>query len=102
MLKKNNSPFSPDRLRRATWLPLLALAWLQLTLASHQFDHVAEYYAESCHVCVQLDRVDETTIDQTRLQDVAPMPSAQPAATLRPAVSSAPQSAFHPRAPPRL
>ena len=44
--------------RRASWLAVLPIALLQLTIAIHQFDHVAEYIDGACHVCVQLDRVD--------------------------------------------
>jgi hypothetical protein len=44
--------------RRASLLALLPVALLQLTVAIHQFDHVAEYIEGACHVCVQLDRVD--------------------------------------------
>jgi hypothetical protein len=44
--------------RRASWIALLPIALLQLTVAVHQFDHVAEYIEGACHICVQLDRVD--------------------------------------------
>lgn len=37
---------------------MLPIALLQLTIAIHQFDHVAEYIEGACHVCVQLDRID--------------------------------------------
>ena len=102
MLKKNNNPFSLHRLRRATWLPLLALAWLQLAAANHQFDHVADYFSDSCHVCVQLDRIDDSTVDHSRSQDAVPTPVQKPATAVRDAVPNAPLTAFNPRAPPRL
>lgn len=63
MQKKSNILTSPRRLQRTTWLSLVALAWLQLTMANHQFDHVADYFSDSCHVCAQLDRVDEVVND---------------------------------------
>lgn len=37
---------------------MLPIALLQLTIAVHQFDHVAEYAEGVCDVCVQLDRDD--------------------------------------------
>ena len=64
MAHKSNKTSGPKRLRRVSWLALLSLAWLQVSLASHQFDHVAEYSADTCHVCVQLDRIDDLAIDQ--------------------------------------
>ena len=50
-----------DRLYRrgAIRFALLSVAWLQLTIAVHQFEHVAGYVDDSCHVCVQLDRIDD-------------------------------------------
>lgn len=51
------------RLRKASWFALLSLAWLQVSLASHQFDHVAVYSTDTCHVCVQLDRIDDVAAD---------------------------------------
>ena len=55
--KNNNLVYS--RLRQtAAWTALLAIAWLQLSIAVHQFDHVADYVDDTCHVCIQLDRVD--------------------------------------------
>jgi hypothetical protein len=44
--------------RRASWLAVLPIALLQLTIAIHQFDHVAGYIEGACHICVQLDRID--------------------------------------------
>ena len=37
---------------------MLPIALLQLTIAIHQFDHVAGYIEGACHICVQLDRID--------------------------------------------
>ena len=38
---------------------LLSVAMLQLTIAAHQFEHSAAYVDDSCHVCIQLDRIDD-------------------------------------------
>ena len=51
-------------LRRATWLAILPIALLQLTIATHQFDHVADYDEGTCNVCAQLDRID-TAVDHS-------------------------------------
>jgi hypothetical protein len=48
----------PSLRKAAAWTALLAIGWLQLSIAVHQFDHVAEYVEDSCDVCIQLDRVD--------------------------------------------
>ena len=40
----------------------MPIALLQLTVAVHQFNHVADYVEGVCHVCVQLDRID-TAVD---------------------------------------
>ena len=58
LTSKNNNLMNSDFRQPAAWIALLAIAWLQLSLAVHQFDHVAEYVEGSCGVCVQLDRVD--------------------------------------------
>ena len=89
------------RLRKASWLALVSLAWLQLMLASHPFDHVAEYFDDSCHVCVQLDRTDDVAVDH-----VAPVATSVAHADLtvhREAglVPSAFERGFQSRAPPR-
>ena len=71
MAYKSNKTSGPKRLRSVSWLALLSLAWLQVSLASHQFDHVAEYSADTCHVCVQLDRLDDLAVDQPDSQLIA-------------------------------
>lgn len=99
MPNNNNSPFDERRLRRAAWLGLVSLAWLQLTLASHQFDHVA-YLADTCHVCVQLDRIDDAAVDQS---EPLPGPFGRHVETLRPTPAVASTVSFRhfdSRAPP--
>ena len=60
---KNNNLATFSLQRRAAWFALLPIALLQLTVAVHQFDHVAESVDDSCYVCVQLDRLD-AAVDQ--------------------------------------
>ena len=53
--------YARKRLRAAAWLSLLSLALVQLSLASHQFDHHATNLGENCEICVQLERLDDAT-----------------------------------------
>lgn len=91
-----------DRLRRASWLALIPVAWLQLSLAGHQFDHVAPFSTDTCHVCVQLDRIDDVSADQpdslTGLFGQFEAPLHLPAAVVDPAFVRH----FESRAPPAL
>jgi hypothetical protein len=77
------------------------VALLQLTLAVHQFDHVAESVESSCHVCVQLERADGA-IDHPA--EIAPIPSIESLKANAPAVTVAlaPIRHFDTRAPPQL
>jgi hypothetical protein len=43
---------------RVLYVVLIALAWLQLSWASHQFEHVAGDLSDVCTVCSQLERLD--------------------------------------------
>ena len=47
-----------------TWLALVPIALLQLTVAVHQFDHVDESADDACYTCGQLDRID-IAVDHT-------------------------------------
>ena len=57
LTNKHNNLAPSIRRRRFTWLALLPIALLQLTIAVHQFEHVSEYVDGTCHICGQLDRV---------------------------------------------
>jgi hypothetical protein len=90
------------RLRKASWLALLSLAWLQVSLASHQFDHVAAYPADTCHVCVQLDRIDDVVVDQADSHAVPFGRYAEPRRSPAVVVATALVRHFESRAPPAL
>lgn len=49
---------------RALCLLLFALAWVQLSYANHQFEHVAGDLSGACVVCVQLERLDSTAFHE--------------------------------------
>ncbi|MGI9272382.1 MAG: hypothetical protein ACR2QT_11445 [Woeseiaceae bacterium] len=78
---------------------VLLLAGLQLSNATHQFDHSATDLADACSYCVQLDRLDDVnSVDYT----LASLPSVSAnvldAALPRPVVRTFISS--QPRAPP--
>lgn len=41
---------------------LLALALMQVSIASHQFEHLADDLAEACLACAQYERLDDAII----------------------------------------
>jgi len=88
-------------LRRASWLAVVPIALLQLSIAVHQFDHVADYIEGSCHVCVQLDRID-AAVDHPA--EIASLHSIEFLQSTAPAVSAprVPVRNFDSRAPPQL
>ena len=86
-------------LPRASWLALLSLAWMQLAIAGHQFEHSA-HYADVCEFCVQVDRLDNV-VAALPATLVIPRPAGHPGISL--AEVSVPHleiSCFNPRAPP--
>ena len=85
LINKNNSLATSFLRRRVSWIALLPIAWLQFTIAVHQFDHVAGYVEDSCQVCVQLDRVDAAVDDaaeQAPLVSIDALSATAPAATV--------------------
>ena len=102
MQKNSNILISTCRLQRATWLSLVALVWLQLTMVSHQFDHVANYFSDSCHVCAQLDRVNEVVHDHAAQALVFVVSAVSPVVDSRGVTPQVIDRQFDARAPPRL
>lgn len=49
---------------RALCLLLFALAWFQLSYASHQFEHVAGDVTGACVLCTQLERLDTAALHE--------------------------------------
>ena len=102
MLRHKNKLFNPTRLGRVSWVALLALAWMQVAIASHQSEHALGSLAESCHVCVQLERLDDgLTIQSAPIVETnvrfAESHRYVPRITHRPAIRG-----FDSRAPPTL
>ena len=94
--------FNVIRLRKATLLALFALASMQLVLAGHQFEHSAASAVESCHVCVQADRLDDIDFDSTAqpsFGDQRFVVATQAAAVIH---DNAARKPFNSRAPPTL
>ena len=101
MVNENKNIAASIVRRRATWIALLPIAWLQLAVAVHQFDHVADYAEESCHVCVQLDRIDAAVDHPTERALLLSIDFLEPAA---PSISVSQNAVrnFDTRAPPYL
>ena len=73
----------PDRgLRRLALLAVVGIAWLQLALAAHAFEHVGGGAADLCDVCAQFDRSGDAPQPETARDSApaAPRYSAVPAA----------------------
>jgi hypothetical protein len=97
--QQRKNQIAPGWQRRASWLALVSLAWMQLAFAGHQFEHSATY-ADSCDACVQLDRLDDVAaqppvaLDFLRPDERDAIPRFETPADV---VSV---KAFNPRAPP--
>lgn len=63
MANKNNNIAKRGRPYGAVWFALLSVAWLQFSIAAHQFDHAAGTADAPCDVCVQLERTDDFISD---------------------------------------
>ena len=66
MLSQEKQRITRKWFPRASWLALLSLAWMQLAIAGHQFEHSAAY-TEFCDVCVQVDRLDDLVAESIGL-----------------------------------
>ncbi len=52
---------------RLNWFAFVPIILFQLTLISHQFEeheHEVDHNEGSCHVCIQLERVDDNSFSQ--------------------------------------
>lgn len=98
---KNNNLATSGPRRRLPWFALVPIALLQLTIAVHQFDHVADYIEGACDVCVQLDRVD-AAVDNSAA--ASPLPTTDFRKSVAPVIS-VPRVLvrnFDSRAPPQI
>jgi hypothetical protein len=86
-------------LRRASWLVLLSLAWMQLALAGHQFEH-SPTYTGSCEICVQFDRLDDVIPVDADAEHALGNGSPEPPCEQVAHADNAPASSFDARAPP--
>ena len=102
MTKARDKLADTRRLQQVTWLALVSLAWLQLMLASHQFDHVGTYFDDSCHLCVQLERVGDVAVDGPGTATVPVAGFAEPTPPAPALVGRAVERGFDARAPPAL
>jgi hypothetical protein len=87
------------RTKPAVVFAVLLLAVLQLTTATHQFDHTANDLGDVCSFCLQLDRLDDiSAADDTAV----PFSSASPdyVDSVLPFIDVRRQLFSQPRAPP--
>lgn len=101
LLDQRQNQFAPKWLRRASWLALVSLAWMQLAFAGHQFEHSLTY-ADPCEVCVQLDRLDDVVSGEPPADEALAADCS--AAIHEPAINVeiAVVRDFNPRAPPTI
>lgn len=83
------------------WLAVLIVAWTQVAVAGHQFEHYATAFADTCEICTQLERAGGALVPavaDTGLFSAAVVVAVP--ATASPSVAAA--AAYSPRAPPVL
>ena len=102
MTSKSDNFFNVTRLRKATLLALFALASMQLALAGHQFEHSAASAVESCHVCVQADRLDDSVVESSSFTPIAGEQHSEPQQLAIAIVDDSVRRPFNSRAPPKL
>jgi hypothetical protein len=92
--------FARKRLRASAWLTLLSLALVQLSLASHQFDHHAADLVEKCEICVQLERLDDAASGHMAPDIAIPVASEVQHLAAAHAANPTRLEAYRPRDPP--
>lgn len=93
----DSTPVRPGAGRTALAI-LLALFWVQLGIAAHQFDHVTAELGDYCEVCVKLDRAGDAL--SPAVPPAAPVPSARVATPAHVVADVIAPSRYRSRAPP--
>ena len=101
VLNQRKQCFKREWLPRASWLALLSLAWMQLAIAGHQFEHSAAY-TDFCEICVQADRLDDVVPELTAVAEVCRPAGFSGISPTEISLVDARVSYFHPRAPPTV
>lgn len=83
------------------WLAVFIVAWMQVAVAGHQFEHSATAVADTCETCSQLERAGGAPVPALANAGLFSSPAvvAVPA-TGTPSIAAA--AAYSPRAPPVL
>lgn len=83
------------------WLAVFIVAWTQVAVAGHQFEHSATTVADTCETCAQLERAGGALVPALADAGLFSVPAvvAVPA-TGSPSITAA--AAYSPRAPPVL
>ena len=97
-----DTEYAKRRLKAGSWLALLSLALLQFSLASHQYDHAADHLAESCDVCVQLERLDDSASGHAKPPVEPAAPRAHEPGLPGKEIGTVPVRPYLSRAPPQL
>jgi hypothetical protein len=95
-----NILFARKRLRASAWLSLLSVALVQLSLASHQFDHAATELVDSCETCVQLERLDDAATGDAASDVLIAVAYGVEAHPANDVATPSPIEAYRPRDPP--
>jgi hypothetical protein len=89
--------------RGAFWLALLSMAWLQVSMAAHQFDHSIDFVlGDSCPVCSQLDRAGDLIVDMPASDVASPQFDAANSSQAVSVVHRATIRRYDSRGPPNL
>ena len=96
---KTKAPNRLPRCGRLVYVVLLALAWLQVSFASHQFEHAVGDLSDSCAVCSHFDRLEHSVAPDIGLPE---LPATSPLFVSRLSASADAKivRAFFPRGPP--
>ena len=78
---------------------LVAIALLQISFASHQFEHIADDFSNVCRVCVQHERLDDIAA-VAAAAEVRATPFAAPPTDFATVSLPATSSTYRSRAPP--
>jgi hypothetical protein len=92
---------STPRLKRFAVLAVFLVAWTQIAIAGHQFQHNGISTTDNCEICVRLDRLDDAAVPAS-FATLLPCAhgTIDPVEADRPAVCRV--FAYSPRAPPSL
>lgn len=100
-VKQRNSRTGMTSNRQLLWLAVFIVAWIQVAVAGHQFEHSAAAVADTCETCAQLERTGGALVPATADAGLfSALAVVAVPATGSPSIAVA--TAYSPRAPPVL